>query len=128
MDIEKATKAYINLRAARSAAKREFEANDNQLKAKQELIEAALMKFMNENKIDKGFRTTSGLVYREETLQPAGADWNAFYAWVKEHDAFDFLERRIKRTSISDYMKEHDGGLPPGVSVFRQYEIRIRRE
>ena len=128
MDTEKATKAFIKLREARAVLKREWEAQDNKLKANQELIENALVQFLNENKIEKGFRTTSGLVYWEETLQPSGSDWNALYAWIKENDAFDFLERRIKRTAVSDYMKANEDALPPGVSVFRKYDIRIRKD
>ena len=58
---------------------------------------------------------------------PTGQDWEAFYDWIKEHDAFDALERRIKRTFVSKYMDDNDGAIPPGVNVFRRYTVEVRK-
>lgn len=126
LDTAKAVKAYVRLRDFRAAKKKEFEAQDAILKAKQEAIGNALLSFLNASKGDS-HGTEHGTFYRQEKIIPTGADWEAFYRWVKEHDAFDFLERRIKATSIKEHMETHDGAIPPGVSVYREYEIRVRR-
>lgn len=126
MDNQKIVKAYLNLRDARTTLKREFEDKDKDLKGKQEKLEGLLLKFLSENNMDS-VKTSNGTFYRQEEITPTGADWHAFYEWVRENDAFDFLERRIKKTAISDYMETHEGGLPPGVSVYREYVVRVRR-
>ncbi len=126
MDLNQLTGAHIKVRDARAALKREFEASDGELKAAQEKIEAKMLAFLNDSGTTSA-KTDSGTFYKQEDLIPAGADWNAFYGWIVENDAFDALERRIKKTFIKEYIESHDGEVPPGVSVFREYVIRVRR-
>lgn len=126
MDMERLVKAHINIRDARSKLRKEYNEQDDGLKKKQERIEAEMLKFLNTNKIDNS-KTSAGTFYRQVDTIPMGSDWNAFYDWVKENDAFDALERRIKKGFINEYMEEHDGETPPGVSVHKQYVIRVRR-
>lgn len=126
MDADKLVKIYTKIRDARTAAKRVFDEQDKELKAKQERIEAELLRFLNENKLDNS-RTEHGLFYRQVDVLPAGSDWEAFYDWVAKEGAFDALERRIKKGFITEYMETHDGDLPPGVSVNKRYVLRVRR-
>ncbi len=125
-DIQRMVKVYVKMRDTRTANKRAFEEADEILKAKMEKIEGQLHKFLLDNQIDS-VNTPAGTVYRQEEITPTGSDWAAFYDWVKENDAFDALERRIKKTFVKEYMEQHDGGIPPGVSVYREYVVRIRR-
>lgn len=126
MDTTKMAKAYIKLRDARTELKREFESKDNALKAKQERLEAEMLKFLNSNEMDS-VKTAEGTFYRQEEITPTGSDWDAFYKWVSQNDAFDALERRIKKTFIKEYMEMNSGAIPPGVSVYREYVVRVRR-
>lgn len=126
MDAKKMVTAYINIRQKRADIKKKFEEEDKTLKEKLELIEAKMLQQMQEAGIES-IKTEAGTFYRQEEITPAGSDWNAFYNWVREHDAFDALEKRIKKTFIKEYMDAHDGGIPPGVSVYREYVVRVRR-
>lgn len=119
-------RAYVNIRDARAKAKKAWETHDADLKAKQGKIGTVLLGFLNDHGIDSS-STEFGTFYKQEELTPSGADWGAFYAWVREHDAFDALQKRIKATFIRQYMDENKGAIPPGVSVFREYEIHVRR-
>lgn len=126
MNTNTLTKAYVKLRDARTALKREFDEKDNALKAKQERLEAEMLRFLQENNLDS-VRTETGTFYRQEDITPTGSDWQLFYDWVAKNDAFDALERRIKKGFIKEYMETHEGGVPPGVSVYREYVVRVRR-
>jgi len=125
-DVNRLTKAYIKIREARTNLKKDWEAEDEKLKEKLDKIGAALLKFLNETNQNSA-KTASGTVYKQEEITPTGSDWSAFYDWVARNNAFDALERRIKKTFISEYMSTHDGAIPPGVSVYREYVARIRR-
>ena len=125
-DMNRLTKAYVRIRDARSELKKEWETKDAEFKKKLERIEAEMLRFLNETD-QNAAKTDSGTVYRQEEITPTGSDWEAFYSWVKEHDAFDALERRIKKTFIKEYMETNGGGIPPGVSVYREYVARVRR-
>lgn len=126
MDIDKLVLAARNIRDAEHEIQKKADAEIAELKAKREKIEAFLMQHLIDNNVDS-LRTANGTIFRSIDTIPQGQDWDLFYRWVKDHDAFDALERRIKRTFIADYMEAHDGEIPPGVSVFRQYKLNIRK-
>lgn len=125
MDIGEMVEIYQTISAERRKLKREFEDADNKLKADEEKIELSILQFLQETNINS-VRTDFGTAYKQEDVIPTCADWNVFYDWVKKHDAFDALEKRIKKTYVKE-MLENDQGLPDGVNVIRKFVVRIRR-
>lgn len=126
LDLAKITKAHINIRDARHQLKKQYEEADIDLKKAQQRLENAMLEHLNKHGMES-VRTEYGTFYRQEDVIPSASDWGAFYEWIKEYDAWDALERRIKRTFIKEYQEAHNGGLPPGVSVFREFVVRVRR-
>jgi hypothetical protein len=126
MDTNALTKTYVKIRDARTALKRKFDEEDGKLKAKLERLEGAMLKFLQESGIDSA-KTENGTFYRQEEITPTGSDWDRFYQWIAENDAVDALERRIKKTFVKEYMETHEGAIPPGVTVYREYVVRVRR-
>ena len=126
VDANALTRAYVKIRDARAELKKAFDAEDHALKAKLERLEAEMLRVLNETNTES-VATDSGTFYRQENMTPSGADWDTFYRWVGEHQAFDALEKRIKKTFVQDWMDEHDGTPPPGVNVYREFVVRVRR-
>ena len=126
MDIQKTVKAYLNIRNHRSDIKKAFTDADNALKESQALLEAAMLGFFQENKMDS-VRTDAGTFYRQEDIKPVGSDWSVFYKWMTENDAFEFLQKRLSKGPVVAHMDDNDGDPPPGVSVYREYVIRVRQ-
>ena len=125
MDMDKIVRAHLAIRNERKRLTSDFNATDSDLKRKQERLEAEMLRFMRESGMES-VRTDAGTIYQQESVKPAASDWTAFYAWVRENDAFDALEKRIKATFVKDFMEENDGATPPGVSVHREYVARVR--
>jgi hypothetical protein len=126
MDAQKMVKAYIKIREKRAEIKKAFDEQDRALKEKLETIEGEMLRQMQEAGIES-IKTAAGTFYKQEDITPTGSDWDAFFSWVRAHDAFDALERRIKKGFIKEYMEAHEGAIPPGVSVYREYVVRVRR-
>lgn len=126
MDYAKLVEVFLKIRERRSELKREFEAQDEKLKADQAKLEAAMLQHLNAAGLDSA-RTAQGTFYKQESLKPSASDWVAVYDFIKDNDAFDMLERRIKKDFVKDYMEMNEGVPPPGVSVHREYEVRVRR-
>jgi hypothetical protein len=126
MDINKLTRVYLKIRDTRSQLTQQFNEKDKELKDQQLRIEAELLRFLQANSVDS-VKSENATVYRQEELTPSASDWDALYSWIKEHDAFDALEKRVKKTFIKEYAETNDGALPPGVSVYREYVVRVRR-
>lgn len=126
MDFARVVKTYLKIREARTTLKREYEEKDNKLKEKLNQLEAVLLSHLNESKTES-VRTEFGTFYRQEDITPTGSDWDAFYRWIAEHNAFDALERRIKKVFIKEYMDTNGGSIPPGVTIYREFVVRVRR-
>jgi hypothetical protein len=124
--VDRAVKAYIKMRDRRSALKAAFEREDNVIKAQQEQVEGFLLAQL-QSIGGKSIATEHGTVYQDISIKPSCQDWNSFYAFVREHDAFDLMEQRLGRNAIAKYMKDNEGRLPPGVSVFKEATVKIRR-
>lgn len=71
-------------------------------------------------------KTDDGVAYRVMSTMPIVRDWGSFFNWVRETGNADFLERRVRRSSIEEWMEEHDQP-PPGIDVFRKYDVRVRK-
>lgn len=126
MDLNQVTRAHLKIRDARSKLRKEFDDEDEKLKSQQKQLEAVMLKHLNDHNIDST-RTDAGTFYRQEAIKPSCSDWGALWDWMKEEDALDAMEKRVKATFIKEYMDEHDGALPPGINIHREYEVRVRR-
>lgn len=127
MDTKRLVRAYLKIRDAKDALKREYDEKERELKATMNKIEVQLLKFLNEHGIENS-GTDEAIFYKQEEIKPSCQDWKAFHDWIAENDAFDMLQKRITVKSLKDFMEEHDGELPPGVSVHREYAVHVRRK
>lgn len=127
IDLSQVTGTYVKIREARAALKREFDAKDIELKGKLEKLEGFMLGHLNTHGMES-VRTDTGTFYRQEDIRPNIVDDIAFYAWVKANDAFDALERRVKKTFVAEFMESHENKLPPpGINVTREHVIRVRK-
>lgn len=125
-DVSRMVKAYVKLRDARTALKREFEEQDSALKAKMEMLDGEFLRLLETTQVES-MKTEFGTIYRTEDVIPQAEDWAKFYAYVRENDAFEALEKRITKKHVKEFMEQHDGALPPGVRVFRKFVVNVRR-
>jgi hypothetical protein len=129
VDSNRLVKAHLAIRDKRRDLKHAYEEQDKILLEKQELLEATMMGILNSQGPDTNLMATAaGTFYREMDVTPQGSDWDAFYTWVAKNNAFEALERRITKTFVKKYMADNNGEVPPGVSVFKKYIIRVRRK
>ena len=124
--VDTLVKIYVKIRDAKAAAKKEYEKAAAEFDAKLAMI-ATELKARAQMEGVEGFKTEFGTVFMPETMKTSCADWSAFGEFLKTHDPLEFMEKRISSTAVKEYMKQNEGQLPPGVSVFRETEVRIRR-
>lgn len=124
--LDKVAETYVKIRDARAEKKRAWEAEDLELKAQLETLDAFLLEKLQSLGVES-VRTKHGTVYQSVSIKPSCQDWNGFYAWIAQYEAFDALERRVKKSFIVDYMKDNNDELPPGITVLKEYTVTIRR-
>lgn len=125
--MEQNAESYLKLRDKRTALKKLYEEHDDAIKEKMSEIEGSILKYLNDQGMDSA-RTSAGTIYRQVNMTPSAEDWDTVYEYIRENDAFEMLERRIKKTFVSEYMEENEGKLPPGVKVYKEYVARVRRK
>lgn len=125
-NLGRVVQAFDAIRNARLEKQRKWEAEEEALKADEGKLKQVMLHLLNVNGA-QSIRTDHGTVYRTEKIKAGAADWAAIWTWMQANDAMDLLERRLKTTFIKEYMEAHDGAIPPGINVHREYEVTVRR-
>ena len=126
VNLDNVVQAYNAIRDARTARRHAWEKVDAALEEEQNTLKVFMLDLLNKNGA-QSIKTSAGTVYRSERAKVSGADWGAIWAWAKDNDAMDIFERRLKAKFVTDYMEEHDGVVPPGVNIHREFEVSVRR-
>lgn len=122
---DRMVRAYIKMREKRAELRRQYEEADAKIKEQMTILEREFLKNFNETGA-KNVKTDAGVVFVAESLKASIADWGSFAAWVRENDALEFLEQRVKAREVATYLEEHNQ-LPPGISAHRERQVRVRK-
>lgn len=118
---------YIKIRDCKSAESKVWEEREAKLNTDLKTIEMELLRRAQAEGVT-GFKIAGiGTAYQKESIKVTIADDLVFYAFVKELGDLDFFERRVKSTHVQEYMKANGGHLPPGINVFKEIGMGIRR-
>lgn len=131
MKAETKVKLYLKIRQAKSAAQKVFDAHDAQFKEIMAIIENHLLADADKAGV-KGFTTDYGTTYTAETSKISIADDTAFEAFLlglvsKNESPFAFFERRVSSTHVANFMKLNGEVPPPGLNIFRERVMRVRK-
>lgn len=116
---------YIKLRDRRAQRRAAHDNEDADDKARQEKIEAVLLRRFAAQGVES-VRTTAGTAYKATRTSATVADWDAFLAFVRGAEAWDMLEKRAAKNSVEQY-KAANEDLPPGVNWREEAVINVRR-
>lgn len=125
--VAKMARVYVKMRDKKAEIMRLAEEECEAIQKKMSIIEIEMLKVLQAQDADS-IATPDGTIYKQIDLKPSCADWQVFYEWIAKENAFDALERRIKKTFIKDYIEQHDDKLPPGVNVLREWKVTVRRK
>ena len=108
---ERLAKVYIKIRDKR----RELAKQDEELKEQLDIIANELLEICKEQGAST-IRTEYGTVSRRVNKNYWTSDWDSFYKFIKEHDAFSLMHQRINNTIMSQFLEENPDALPPGLN------------
>lgn len=126
LSASKLSEIYLKIRDARAELKEQYEAEDKKLEEQMDVIEARLLEICKDNDADS-IKTPAGTVMRRVATRYWTNDWDSMYNFVREHDAYGLLERRIHQTNMKQFIEENPDKFPPGMLLDSQYKITIRR-
>ena len=118
MDTGDIIRHYIKWRDQKKEIEERHKAELAPLKEKMEKAEAALQKIMLDSGL-KQLKSTAGTAYIAEQVSTKVFDWEKTLEWVREHNRYDVLERRVNKTIA----QEED---IPGVEVSKRLKTNVR--
>jgi hypothetical protein len=125
-DLDQLTAIYLKIRDTRAENKREFENVDKDLEEQQKLLAEQMLDSCKELGADS-IKTPHGTIIRSVKSKYWTGDWDSMYNFIKEHDAFGLLEKRLHQTNMKDFLNENPDTLPMGLNVESEYTIVVRR-
>lgn len=130
MPTEKQIKLFLKMREASAAATRAYEEEKAQYRAVMDACENHMLAAADTQGVT-GFKTELGTTYTAETAKITVADSAAFTAFLDalppDADRYGFFETRVSSRRIEDYMKANNGVAPPGLNIFRERVMRVRK-
>ena len=124
--MDRLAKVYIKIRDARAAKTREYEAEEERLKAQQVEI-ANLMKDKMQALGVKSAGTAFGTVSISVKTRYYAQDWDAMYRFIHDNDAGFLLEKRIAQSNMSDFLEQNPGVVPPGLNTMSETAVSVTK-
>jgi hypothetical protein len=124
--VDRLTRIYIKIRTKRAEIAAEFKEADGKLSEQMDMVKAALLDYCKEQNVES-VRTTEGLFYRTVKTRYWTSDWEAMHRFILEHEAPEFMEKRLNQTVVKEYLAENPEAVPPGLNVDSEYVISVRK-
>lgn len=123
--VEQIVERYIQMRDRKAQMKKEYEASVKDIDMAMERVENHLQSLMNTLGVES-LRTSHGTAYQTIRTSATVADWEMTLGWIRAHEHWAMLEKRVSKTFVDDYRSEHDD-LPPGVNWTEARTVNIKR-
>lgn len=96
------------------------------IKEQQALISDKMLDLCNTQDANT-LSTTNGTISRRLNSSYWTSDWDSFYNFVKNHDAYHLLEKRIHNANMKEFLADNPDELPMGLQAKKQYVISVRK-
>lgn len=126
LSADKLAKIYLKMRDKRQELARQFEEQDNDLKEQMEMVENKMLDMCKDLGADS-IKTAHGTIIRSVKTRYWTADWESMHNFIKDHGAYDLLERRIHQTNMKQWLQENPDQLPMGLNSESRYSTTVRR-
>jgi hypothetical protein len=126
LSADKLAEVYIKIRDKRAELKERYESEDAELKEQLDMLADKMLDICDTQNADS-IKTKLGTIIRKVDTRYWTSDWESFYEFVQEHDAFPLLEKRIHQTNMKQFLEENPDALPMGLQSDSKYSIVVRR-
>ena len=124
---DKLTKAYIKIRAERSALSAQFKETDGELSRKLDRLKQAMLDHCERHNAES-VRTSEGLFFRSKKTKYWTSDWDAMHTFIKEHNVPELLDKRLNQTNIKQFLEENPTLVPDSLNTETELVISVRKK
>lgn len=116
---------YIALRDQKEATAKRHKEELAPINEKMTKVAAWLQKQLVEQKL-QNFKGKSGVAFLQTDTSVKVEDFDALLNWIKENNAWVFLEKRAAKTVVQEYV-EANGEVPPGLNITSEVVVHVRK-
>ncbi len=124
-NVDDVVSGYLRLRDEKKRIAKRQKEELAPLNAKMKKIEAWLQAWMHLQG-GQNMKTKHGTVYLSTTTSAKVEDRNVFFAFVRDNHMWAMLTSNVSEDAVEEYI-ESTGDVPPGVSVSRETNARVRK-
>lgn len=125
LDVNAVVERYVQLRDKKEEINRIAKDQTKQIEDAMARLEAALLKHLNDSG-SESIGTASGTAFIKKSTSATVADFDALLTWIRERDAWQFLDKRVNKTAVQEF-RDAEGDLPPGVTWREENVVQVRR-
>ena len=123
--LDRVIAAYVKLRDAKTAMAKRHKEELSPITDKMDFLEGYLQKFLLDRNMES-MRTEQGTAFLQRVSSATVKDWTATLAFIQKNKEWSFLDARVNKTAVKDYI-EASGQIPPGVEFTEMIVTRVRR-
>lgn len=116
---------YIKLRDKKAEIKAKHDAELAPINETLAKIEIHLLEQMQAQGV-KAYKADSGTAYTSTSTSATVADRDMFFKFVREKELWQFLEARVSKTAVDEYVAANEE-VPPGVNYKTAVVVNVRR-
>lgn len=116
---------YILLRDKKAELKKAYTEKAARFDNLMTKLEAVMLQMFEAQGIES-VKTPSGTAYKTPRTTVGVADWDMVLEFVKEHEYWSMLERRVSKAAVEQWQTEY-GDLPPGLNIRQEVVVNVRR-
>lgn len=127
MKVSEAIGRYVALRDAKDARKKEHQEElRRDFLDEMDKIEALFLKLFTKSGQTNAKVKGIGTAFVAERVSDTVVDRDAFFEFVQDNDAFDFVPNKVNKSAVDEYIEKNQD-LPPGVNRKVDRTVNIRR-
>jgi len=126
LPLDKLAKIRRKIRTEMERRTKQFDTELAELQKQLDLVDGELRDRLKEMG-STSVKTEFGTVIMSMKTRYNTHDWDAFKAFMVEHDALDLMEKRISQLNMRRFLEENPALVPPGLNSDSEYVISVRK-
>ena len=122
LNADRLVRIYVKIREKRLALEKDVAS----LQEQQDIVAKEILEICKEQGAST-IRTEHGTISRRTSKRFWTSDWDAFFKFVKEQDAFSLMQQRIHVANMEQFLEENPDLHPPGLNADATQTIVITK-
>ena len=117
---------YIELRDRKDELKNELKKQTEEIDGLMAQLQLEMHERLIERKVE-ATKSEGGTAFFQNHTKHKVADWAKTLPFIVEGKHWNFLEARVSKSAVEEFMEQHEGQLPPGVTISQFQEVQFRK-